>query len=201
MRPQRARAAGGAGAGTTRWTPTWWRVLMLMVVTSALASVLQAQQPGARVPGASVRVILHGGAELRGELLAVEEQRVWVMDAADTTASASLTRIREVRVQRHQWSARRVFQWTAVVGGITSAGMFLACTQEAETGECVGITVTWAAAWAAVGGISGLLIRPSLHLRPAQGEQLRAYARFPQGLPEGYLPLQRTDSPRPREDP
>jgi hypothetical protein len=197
MRIIRARQPGGSPTRCRRWPFSLWRGLVLLMVASALGPGLQAQQAGTRVHGAQVRVISFQGAELRGELLGLEDQRLWVMDRANIAASLNLAQVHEVRIQRHQWSAGQIFRWTAWAGGITSLGMFAACTSLEASGDCASVAIAWAAAWAAVGGISGLLARPSLRVGPGQTEQIRAYARFPQGLPQNFPPPRADTLPSP----
>jgi hypothetical protein len=200
----RCRGKGGAAPGVARRSARVFRCpLALAMVASSLGSGLQAQQPADRVHGAQVRVLQLQAPDLRGELLALEEdQRLWVRSRNDEFLAVPLNSVREVRVQRHNWSTTRIARWTLIGGGITSGAMFGACmsVEGNEVGECGLFTLVWGGAWAAVGTVSRLLVRPTRTIRRAAIEEVRQYARFPQGLPPGYPPARSTAAPSAGED-
>jgi hypothetical protein len=162
--------------------------MLALVLVALFGGMAEGQQPGDRVHGARVRAIQHQGGDIRGELIAVDDTRVWVLDRRGSLRSLPLADMRAFRVQRHGWSAGRIRRWTAIGAGATSAAMFGACISVEGTDGCAAFTLVWAAAWGVVGGVSGLIVRPSAVIAAGAVEELRPYARFPQGLPAGYPP-------------
>lgn len=166
---------------------------MKRVVIISLVAVLGSPMPLAgqsaqdRVTGVAVR--LQPGSQLsevRGELLAVMADTVWLgPTTGEGPVPFAFEDIRRARVRAHgagaSWTLERVFLgW-----GLTTLGLLVACLQ-VENGGCVAVPLVTAIPWGIVGGLAAhsneagsWLGFPSHNL-----EGLRPYARFPQGLPE-----------------
>jgi hypothetical protein len=148
---------------------------------------LEGQAPRVSVAhGAEIRILMERGERIQGELLAVERDRLWYLASDESLRSASAPELRRVEIQRHTLGSRRIFVWTAVAGGVTSLGMIGACSSVSDGGDCAGFTVVWALAWAGVGGLAWAAARPTRRVGGDALEELRPWARFPQGLPEGF---------------
>jgi hypothetical protein len=134
----------------------------------------------------------------RGELLAVQDGRIWLR-TKDGVREMEAASFREVQVQRHGYgggSARRL----GLIGGLVSAIALTASCSSVDgngTGGC-------AAVGAAIGGllaVTGVLSSMSLdassraHMAP-DDLSLRAYARFPAGLPKDVPPASLAPGPR-----
>lgn len=165
----------------------------LVVLVPVLASGLEAQDAQGRVTGVRVRVVNSAGDDLRGELLGLRDENIWVLagerEEERRFVPLPLTDLKEVRMQRHGWSGGRIALWTALAGGATTVAMFGACTSIEDSGSCAAVAGGWAGLWAVIGGFTRLVIGPSWKtVRAPALDELRPYARFPQGLPDGYPP-------------
>jgi len=163
--------------------------LLLVAPTTALpgAGGLEAQSPRASVAhGAEIRILTGQGSPLRGELLAVEENRLWYLDRNEQARSAGAAEIRRVEMDHHGFGSRRIVTWSTLAGGVTSVVMLAACTSVEDAGGCGGYALVWALAWAGVGGLSWAAARPTRRVGGHALEELRPWARFPQGLPDGW---------------
>lgn len=143
--------------------------------------------------GAWVHAALYSGGSVEGELLAVESKRVWIRLAGGTLIKKiPLTKVGSIRMQRHELSARQIGGWVLVAGLFTTAGMTVACSEVRSDG-CLPVALAIMGSWAVVWGISALLIQPSKKIWPSSEnwnvstENLSAYARFPLGLPDGFI--------------
>jgi hypothetical protein len=164
-------------------------LLALPLLAAPLHMGLAAQDPAHRVFGAQIHVLQGAEPDLRGELLASDMERLWMLDREHGFVEVGFAGVEQIRIQRHGVTARTVTRWTLVAGGLTSAAMLGACLSvDDSNGECLAFTAVWALAWAAVGGLSGLVMRPSRRIGPGEVQELRPYARFPQGIPEGWIP-------------
>ena len=127
------------------------------------------------------------GAETRGELLAVTADTLWWQGegpAGQRTAS-SLTEITRLEVRMHDWDAGRIFRWSAIGAGVTSLAMTAACASIDEDTDCWPVPLVTVGAWGLVGLIFGGIVAGTSgrDVLPIPDE-VRAYVRFPQGLPE-----------------
>ena len=137
----------------------------------------------------------------RGELLAVQDGRIWLRTKDDGVREMEAATFREVQVRRHDLGggyARRI----GLIGGLVSAITLTASCGSVEGNSAGGCAVVGAA----VGGLlalTGVLTSMSLdassraHLSP-NDLSLRAYARFPAGLPKNVPPASLTPGPQPR---
>jgi hypothetical protein len=188
---RRPRALLPRGRRGTARTTLQRAALALLLVAPATAvpgaGGLEAQSPRASVAhGAEIRILTGQGSPLRGELLAVEENRLWYLARDEQVRSVGASEIRRVELDRHDLGSGRIGTWSTLAGGVTSAVMFAACTSVSSGGACAGFTLVWALAWAGVGGLSWAFAQPRRRVGGHALEELRPWARFPQGLPDGW---------------
>ena len=148
---------------------------------------------GAHVLGRNVTLVptAPDAPKARGELLAVDQGRIWLRTKKDGVVELEAGSFREVQVQRHDLGnglARRV----GLIGGLVSTLALTASCSSVEGNSGSGC----AAVGAAIGGlfaVTGLLSSIGLdasaraHMNP-QDLTLRGYARFPAGLPKDVPP-------------
>ncbi len=123
-------------------------------------------------------------------------------------AIAVLETAGRVRVRRHELTSRRGWIWTAV-GALTTGGALTLACSSGENSGCGGVSLAVGLSWLLLGGLPSLSLDKSAHatLDKPSAETLRAFARFPQGPPEGIdlqtlLPgTRRPKIPRPQETP
>ena len=155
-----------------------WGMTLLLATGCATA-------PKVPIHGRSVTVVTEGGDEkVKGELLTVDSDSLWVQ-ASDGVVEVPLPSVREVRVKRHGFGKDAAFQWALIGGGVTGGALAGACASAGADGcGWVGLIVAglWLLAGAAAAGSMESSSRLDLwHPTP---EQLRAFARLPQGWPE-----------------
>ncbi|MGD2067295.1 MAG: hypothetical protein PVI57_01320 [Gemmatimonadota bacterium] len=126
----------------------------------------------------------HLGLDVRGELLAVSEDSLWVETA--TLRSFPLRALERVSVRRHGLDGNKAWLWTGTGAVVTAVALTAACSSVDER-ECWPVVPIVLLSWGLVGGLaSHALDRSSrMELMPDPG-LLRPFARFPQGLPEGF---------------
>ena len=158
-------------------------VLALLMATGC------ASTPKVQVVGRTVTVEPDGdGHKVKGELLVVGPDRLWVRESG-AVAEVPLPAVRKVDVKRHGWDARRAATWT-LIGGLVTGGALTGACAAADADSCGGVGLIALGAWLLV----GLLAAPSMESssrielpRPTPDE-LRPFARLPQGWPEGVVP-------------
>jgi hypothetical protein len=177
------------------------RYLQTPVCAVALAALV-AGGCGARtsnVLGRSVTVVPknEGGDKVKGELLSVDEGRIWVR-TKEGVRDFEVASLREVRVRRHNITGGSALQW-GFVGGLLSGGaMAVACSsvEGNEGGGCAGMGAVWGGVWM----LAGLLAAPGLEsssqiVVDPQSDRLKPYARLPAGLPKGVDPQSLVQGP------
>lgn len=128
------------------------------------------------------------GPPLKGELLAVGPERLWIL-GPDGVRGVPAKEIEQARVRLHGLDGRKAGLWAIVGGLVTGAALAAACAS-AESDNCGAVFGVTALSWALIGGPSAVSLGRSsqLRVRGPDFEPLRSYARFPQGLPEGLDP-------------
>ncbi|HEX9705000.1 MAG TPA: hypothetical protein VGA20_07105 [Gemmatimonadales bacterium] len=123
--------------------------------------------------------------KLRGELLAVSPDSLWVRVNSEITVR-SLIAVDHVAVRLHGLDAGKGMFWAALGGVVTGGALTAACAS--VDGECGAVLPVTLLTWLLVGGVSTESLERSSKTRvPVAGwERLRPYARFPQGLPAGF---------------
>ena len=156
-----------------------------LVMTTGCAST-----PKVPVVGRAVTVVPEGeGPKVKGELLAVGPDRLWVRERKGV-AEVRLPEVREVRVKRHGFGARKALTW-ALLGGLVTGGMLAgACSSVEGANNCGVVGLVVAGAWLLVGAAAAPSMESSsrIDLRRPTPEDLRPFSRLPQGLPEGLRP-------------
>jgi hypothetical protein len=142
--------------------------------------------------GRPVTLVPQGNKEpkVRGELLAVDDHRAYVR-TRDGVREIDLASLREVRVQRHGWTAGRALTWGAVGGLLSGVGLAAACSsvEGNSSGGCAGVGAVAAGIWLGMSTIAAASFSSSASLPVAPWEQeLRRFARFPAGLPKDVAP-------------
>jgi hypothetical protein len=168
------------------------RVLALFV--ALLMATGCASAPKVSLVGRSVTVVPEGEApEVKGELLVVGPERLWVRER-DSVVEVPLPEVREVRVKRHGSDGRKALTW-ALIGGLATGGLLAgACSSVEGANNCGVVGLVVAGAWLAVGALAAPSMESSSRLdlpRPT-AEDLRPFARLPQGWPEGRGPADLT---------
>jgi len=149
-----------------------------------------ASMPKVPVVGRTVTIVSEGdGREVKGELLTVGPDRLWVRERNGVT-EVPLPAVREVRVKRHGFDANKALTW-ALLGGLSTGGVLAgACSSVEGANNCGVVGLVVAGAWLLVGLAAAPSMEGSSHLdlRRPTGEDLRPFSRLPQGLPEGLAP-------------
>ena len=159
----------------------------LLVAVAALVARVDGQAPDKAVRGSdvSVELVSRSRSVLRGELIAVSLDSIWLLSDSGLAATP-LGYVRGASIKQHSLDGRAGLIWT-LVGGVVTGGLLTgACSTVAE--DCGAVFLGTKAAWAIVGGVSAISLEVSSRRRfttPDIGGKLRGYARFPQGLPAG----------------
>ncbi len=168
-----------------RRKPRFVAIGVALVLTMGCATT-----PKVPVFGRTVTVVPEGEEpEVRGELLAVERDRLWVQDE-DAVMEVPLSAVREVRVKRHDYGAGKALQW-ALLGGVATGGALAGACSSVEGAENCGVVgLVVAGAWLLVGALAARSMEASsrLELWHPGPEALQPFARLPQGLPEALRP-------------
>ena len=154
-------------------------VVAWAAVLSGCSSALQPLSPlGRDVKVARVR----GAVVDAGELLAVSADSVWIAQPSGNV-SIPLGEVRRVDVKVGHLRSGDAVAYGAGVGLAAGIAMLSACSQVAD--ECGGVLPAFAVSGLIWGALAGLSFDASSHKRFSrqQWDALRAYARFPQGLP------------------
>jgi hypothetical protein len=127
--------------------------------------------------------------KVKGELLLVEKDRLYVR-AEDGVREVPLGSVREARVRRQGPGKSRAYMWALVGGLVTGGALAAACSSVEDNSGCGGIGLGTLGVWMLIGALSAPSFEAANRVvlpRPTP-EQLRAYARLPQGLPAGVTP-------------
>jgi len=174
------------------------RVLVIGLVFGdlALQACVVSRQP-VTVLGHSVRITpSERDSASSGELIAVSAESVWVAPGAEIV-SVPWSRVGRLQVRLSNVNGGGAMAYSVVMGLLTGGALFAACSQVEDT-ECAVVLPGVLGMWLLLGALSAMTIESSSQkaLGAAQWEALRAYARFPQGLPDS-LPRQGPASPGP----
>ena len=127
--------------------------------------------------------------EVKGELLVVEKDRLFVR-AEDGVREIPLGSVREARVKRHDFGAAKAFAWALGGGLVTGGALGAACSSVEDAGNCAGVGLITLGAWLVIGALCAPSLESSsrIKLERPTSDELRAFARLPQGLPPGVTP-------------
>ena len=162
------------------------RGMIHAMVAVTLTSCATARPP---VFGRPIEITPTTGQEAsaRGELLAVGETGLWLLEAKGVR-EIPFAEIRRVRVGLHGLNGRTAGTWAGAGAVGTIGALAVACSQ--VEGTSCGPLALLAIPWALVGIPSASSLEKSsrVFVGPENREALVPYARFPQGLPEGLDP-------------
>jgi hypothetical protein len=158
---------------------------------------------GISVHGRQVTAVEVGESKERqrpreGELIAAEPARIWIL-GKERVLEVPLSSVAEVRVRRHDFTARKALLWT-VLGAVVTGGLLAgACGSVEGTQNCGSVFALAGGIWLGVGGLAAASMGRSSSIRVPRpsAEDLSPYARFPQGVPEGFDPRSLRPSPGP----
>lgn len=173
-----------------------WMVALLAVALHAGCATVGARSS---VLGRPVSVIPSGGGdEVKGELIAVTDETLWIRDESGVREMPTAM-VGRVRVQRHSFSGRKAFRWALIGGLISGGGLTAACSSVDGTEGCGTVGLTFLGLWLGVGALAAPSVEASRWLEATpSAEELRRFARFPQGPPEN-VDLDTMGPPPPKE--
>jgi hypothetical protein len=152
-------------------------LLWLAAVTAAPAQRLKPPL------GSHVSVSLPHERSLAGELLAVDQDSIWLLQP-QRMASVPLRDVSQVRVDRGGMGPGTAAAWSLMAGLISGFALQSACASVSD--GCGSVLPATLGVWAFVGGLSALSLESTRYKTLApESDSLRAHARFPQGLPAG----------------
>ena len=167
---------------------------MVLFLACGVASGLRAQatstlatSPRVDVTGQAIVLRTLGALQdIRGELLAVQRDSIWVLAGPPgRVVAVRLSDVREATVQRHGLTPGRGVLWGFVVGGASGLGLAAACSQVSS--GCGALIPGSMLVGVAFGGVAALSFASSSRWRfaPVTEMRLAPFARFPQGPPPG----------------
>jgi hypothetical protein len=163
---------------------------MVLALAFGVAGGLRAQATSPRVDVTGRAIVLRMARgtpqDIRGELLAVQRDSVWVLAGRpERVVAVRLGDVWEATVRRHGLTAAKGILWGLGVGAASGVGLAVACSQVSD--GCGGVAVGSALSGGAVGGVAALSFYFSSRWRfqPVTEVKLEPFARFPQGPPPG----------------
>ena len=157
---------------------------------------------GVSIYGRQVTAVEVGNSKEResppaGELIAAEPARIWLL-GKEQVFEVPLSSIEEVRVRRHGFTAEKALLWT-LLGAVVTGGALAGACASVDASDCGSVFGLVGASWLVVGGLATAAVRRSSSTRipRPRAEALSPYARFPQGVPEGFDPRSLRPSPGP----
>lgn len=163
---------------------------MVLTVICGVAGGLRAQSTGPQVDvtGRAIALRTTSGRPqvVRGELLAVQRDSVWVLSGTPgRIVAVRMSDVMEATVQRHGLTPAKGVLWGFAVGAASGVGLSVACSQVSN--GCVALIPGSMLVGGAVGGVAAISFAFSSRWRfaPATAAKLAPFARFPQGPPPG----------------
>lgn len=165
--------------------------VMLVVLLSASCIV-----PGAQISpyGKPTTLYTETAGRITGELIAVRGDSIWLLKDGQLRSFAAIG-VSMLDVERHSFDGRKTLRWNAITGLVTGSALLVACSlynnkDGSKSYGCPLVVPVSVALFSVLGSVFALTNDHSsmYHLVPADTLRLRAFARFPQGLPDS-LPL------------
>jgi hypothetical protein len=163
---------------------------MVLALAFGVAGGLRAQATDRQVDvtGRAIVLRMARGApqDIRGELLAVRRDSIWVLARGpERIVAVRLGDVLEATVRRHGLTAAGGILWGLSVGAASGVGLAVACSQVSD--GCGGVAVGSTLLGGAFGSIAALSYQYSSRwrFRPVTEVKLAPFARFPQGPPPG----------------
>ena len=173
--------------------------LLVVLLTTGCAT----SGGGVSIYGRQVTTVEAGAVEKRpvpreGELIAAEPGRLWLL-GKEQVFEIPLSSVEEVRVRRHGFTAGKAYLWTMLGAVVTGGALAGACASVEGTDGCGNVFAAVGGLWLVVGGLAAAMMRgsSSISVPKPKAEALSPYARFPQGVPEGFDPRSLRPSPSP----
>ena len=173
--------------------------LLVVLLTTGCAT----RGAGVSIYGRQVTAVEIGEAEKRrspeGELIAAEPARLWLL-GKEQVFEVPLSSVEEVRVRRHNFTPGKALLWSVLGAIVTGGALAAACSSvEGTRGLRERVRGRWAGIWLGIGGLAAASMSgsSSTRLPRPKAEDLSPYARFPQGVPEGFDPRTLRPSPAP----
>ena len=161
-----------------------------VALAALLAGGCAARSPEAYGRAVTLVPIEPGAPKVKGELLAVDQGRIWVR-TKDGVQDFDPASVREVRVRRHNLTGGWAVRWGLVGGLLSGVALTASCSsvEGNDVGGCAGVGGVTAGLWALVGFLAAPSLEASsqLSLDP-ESARLKPYARLPAGLPKGLPP-------------
>lgn len=161
--------------------------LVIPLVCALLAGGCVSQRAALSPFGAPVVLRPLQGQPTSGELLAVGPDSVWIGPhrGTDRVRAVALAELQAVRVNRYG-AGSPAFTRGLIFGAVSGLVMSAACSS--VTDGCGAVFLFSLASSALLGFLSDAAGdgAAALIVKPPDAEQLRPYARFPQGLPPGF---------------
>jgi hypothetical protein len=173
-------------------------LLLAVLLTSGCATGGGVSVHGRQVTAVEFDAGDKRGTPREGELIAAEPARVWVL-GKEQVFEVPLSSVAEVRVRRHGLTAQKALLWT-LLGAVVTGGLLAGACESVEGNQnCGSVFAVVGGIWLGVGGLSAASMARSSSIRVPRpsAEELRPYARFPQGVPEGFDPRSLRPSPSP----
>jgi hypothetical protein len=161
---------------------TGLRYAVLLVV--ALPGCVVARQTASPL-GGSVRATRQtSGPSIAGELIAVTADSLWVLTPQQVPVSVPLAALHSVSVRRGKVGFGTTMGYSVALGLVTGGALALSCSQVAD--ECGGVLPGVLLITVVVGALASVSLESSatLSIPARRWEELRPYARFPQGMPD-----------------
>jgi hypothetical protein len=165
---------------------------LALALGSAGSGLAQELVPPVDVTGRAItlRMVQSRPPDVRGELLAVWHDSVWVL--ADSPRRIVVVRLGDVMaasVRRHGLTAGRGFLWGILVGTASGVGLSSACGH--VSAGCSSVVPASIAIGGALGGLAAIsfAISSRWDFEPVHAVDLVPFARFPQGPPPGGFDL------------
>jgi len=163
---------------------------LLVAVSCALSGCASS---GSNVLGRNVTLVPKAPREPRtkGELLAIEEGRIWLRTKQGGVREFEAGAVQEVLVQRHDLGDGRALRIGLIGGAVSAAALTISCSRVSGNGGggCAAVGGVVGGLFALTGALSSAALDASAqaHVSPDR-LSLRAYARFPAGWPRDVQP-------------
>ncbi len=155
---------------------------VLLLLATATATPAQRLQPPL---GSQVQLKLSSERSLNGELLAVSQDSIWLLQPRGL-ASVPLGDVSRVRVDHGGMGASGALIWSLIAGVVSGVALQSACSSVSDA-DCGGVLPGTLLIWALIGAISAPSMQHARYAKlRAEPDSLRAHARFPQGLPATF---------------
>lgn len=162
--------------------------IRLFIVALALVFIAfpASAQSDKTVLGTDLRLDLLNGLRIQGELLAVNQDSLWLSQSGSRTAlpMSDLQSVRR-RVSGPTFGTHMIW---AVAGGLISGLALSAACGSVDEGDCGGVLPGVMVSWGLVGLVTGAVSGGRWRSLDVSSSSLTPYARYPQGFPPAFDP-------------